>query len=644
MLNQNWRKNLLHHGILIKMVVRSVAMLALTLLGVEYLSYHLSSDQIVKMTEEQQTAITHVYAERIQKKLETVEDDLKNLAEAPSLRDYHRNRIYDLTQEADQSLATSTALFRRLAERVPDYLFLTFDYSNGEELIHVGSDGNRNSSKARQPLRREKLPRPSSGIVFEGVPDADRAEDQVVVFSIGVFDTDHKAIGTVKSGYRLGSLLAQLKNEKLFETGHLAVFESDGKIIYFPGKKVHDPIQAIHPELGQLVRYFKEGASSGNIRIKLDVPSIVGFTPVPGRNWVVSAFVTEEQMFSVLNTIKKIVLLVVGLNILVELFFIALFVRMVILKPINEMLEVTRKIKAGDLSARVKVKTRDELAELAQSVNEMTLSLEGHFRQVQEFNTTLERKVEARTAELKEAQGALLNSGKLMALGEMAGGIAHEINNPLAIIKTRSEQLREIVDDVPLDVTLIKAITSDVEKTTDRIARIVQGLRTFSRDGSSDPFQAVNLRELVSDTISFCHERFRSCGIELRVEPIDESLQFEGRATQISQVLLNLLNNAHDAIFNSQEKWVKVSALRAGENIEIRVVDSGAGIPVEIQKKIFQPFFTTKEIGKGTGIGLSISFGIVRAHHGEIRIDDKCANTCFIVRLPLQQNTSSQVA
>jgi len=229
----------------------------------------------------------------------------------------------------------------------------------------------------------------------------------------------------------------------------------------------------------------------------------------------------------------------------------------------------------------------------------------------------------------------------MSALGEMAGGVAHEINNPLAVIKNISGQLQEVLDDDPLDISLIKDMASQVENTTNRIAKIVQGLRSFSRDGSKDPFHMVNIQRLVEETLSFCNERFKNDGTQILVEDFDKNLCFDGRATEVSQVLLNLLNNAHDAITGFKEKWIKISVVDQSNWMNIQVTDCGGGIPIEVREKIFQPFFTTKDIGKGTGMGLSISVGIIKGHNGELKLDTQCPNTRFVIRLPKKQSVAS---
>ena len=266
---------------------------------------------------------------------------------------------------------------------------------------------------------------------------------------------------------------------------------------------------------------------------------------------------------------------------------------------------------------------------------------------LEETLATVEDQVSERTKELVESQNiilgqqqALIASSKMSALGEMAGGVAHEINNPLASIKNLCSQIQEVVDDDPLDRNLLKEMATKAEFTTDRIAKIVLGLRSFSRDGSKDPNQVVQIQQLIEETLSFCNERFTNDGTEVIIEDFNEALAIDGRATQISQVLLNLLNNAHDAIANFKEKWIKVSVLDGSGSLEIRVTDCGRGIPLENQNKIFQPFFTTKEIGKGTGMGLSISSGIIQSHHGELKLDPGSPNTCFVIRLPKNQEAA----
>ena len=240
--------------------------------------------------------------------------------------------------------------------------------------------------------------------------------------------------------------------------------------------------------------------------------------------------------------------------------------------------------------------------------------------------------------ELELARTKSMTSSRMAVLGEMAAGIAHEINNPLSIIRSMSSLIgrnlkSQAYDEIPEKL-------EKIQKTVIRITKIISGLRTFARDGENDPFIDTSVASIIEDTLELAKQRLESMNIELKTTNIDRSLSVESRATQISQVILNILNNSRDAVQNLESKWISIEAVDSGENVKVIITDSGHGIPQHIQDKIFQPFFTTKEVGVGTGLGLSISVGIIQAHNGKFYIDSKCANTRFVIELPKLQKKS----
>jgi len=263
-------------------------------------------------------------------------------------------------------------------------------------------------------------------------------------------------------------------------------------------------------------------------------------------------------------------------------------------------------------------------------------------KELAELNRSLEEKVQERTRQLLDAEAKLVNSAKMAALGEMAGGIAHEINTPLGTIGMVGDQIAELIVEEPIDKKMIHEMTQVISGTVQRIGGIIRGLRTFSRDGSQDRFEPTSLKRIVEDTLALCQEKLKHGNVKVHYDSIPDDLKINCRSVQISQVLLNLINNACDAILPLPEKWVKVEAKKVGNFVEVSITDSGKGIPEKVRNKIFQPFFTTKDIGKGTGLGLSISKGIVDAHHGSMTIDLQCENTRFILRLPENQAGATQ--
>jgi signal transduction histidine kinase len=244
---------------------------------------------------------------------------------------------------------------------------------------------------------------------------------------------------------------------------------------------------------------------------------------------------------------------------------------------------------------------------------------------------------EARERVESEQRAMMFQSAKLATLGEMAGGIAHEINNPLAVISTSASILRRsFTNRGPTDAKEAQ-ICEKIEKTVVRISRIVQGLKTFARDGTADNQSEEKLSDILRDTLDLCEQRFRTAGVPVTITGDVEGIILRCSAVQISQVLLNLLNNAFQATAELSERWVKIEVVQQGEQCLVRVEDSGPGIPPSVVEKMFQPFFTTKPIGQGTGLGLSISRSIIATHGGDLFLDQTRPNTCFVVSLPTKR-------
>ncbi len=236
---------------------------------------------------------------------------------------------------------------------------------------------------------------------------------------------------------------------------------------------------------------------------------------------------------------------------------------------------------------------------------------------------------------LREQEQIIKSSSRLASLGEMAAGIAHEINNPLAIISGYVSVLRKnlVQKGLESDGDIIRRVDS-IESTVQRIAKIIRGLRTYSRESHDGDDQVVSIDVIIDDTLAICLEKFKNDEISLLTD-IESNLQVKCRPYQISQVLLNLLNNAYDAVCEEPMRVVAVEAKRVSNGVEVSVTDSGPGVPPELREKIMQPFFTTKEVGKGIGLGLSISTGIIQGHGGRFYLDESQAKTRFVIWLPV---------
>lgn len=253
---------------------------------------------------------------------------------------------------------------------------------------------------------------------------------------------------------------------------------------------------------------------------------------------------------------------------------------------------------------------------------------------LRQMNHNLEEKVAERSRELDEQRAKLYFASKYVALGEMAGGVAHEINNPLAIISGYTSQLAEMIRQEEPDRRVFREMLGSISAAVERISKIIAGLRNIARDGRRDPLVVCSLATVVTDALTLCRERFASAGVELTVTFELRDPLVKARPVELGQVLLNLLNNAFDAVEALPERWVKLRIHEEGPYVCISVIDSGNGVPEQLASKLFQPFFTTKPVGKGMGLGLSISRGILSAHGGTLTVGLDGGHTCFTAKLP----------
>jgi C4-dicarboxylate-specific signal transduction histidine kinase len=233
---------------------------------------------------------------------------------------------------------------------------------------------------------------------------------------------------------------------------------------------------------------------------------------------------------------------------------------------------------------------------------------------------------------------------KLSSIGDMAGNLAHEINNPLTIIMMTGERLSEMSTRDQLQGSLLAKQAERITASSNRIRRITSGLRTFARDGSADPYVEFDFKSMIDEALAFCADKIRRNSVVFTTEFLSDSLRLEGRATLLSQVIVNLIGNAVDAIESRRDKWIRLQVRELGPNLEVSITDSGEGIPEKIRGKMFKVSFTTKPVGSGTGLGLGICARVVHEHQGQIYVDEKSSNTRIVIRLPKHRSASQQAA
>ncbi|HYA16207.1 MAG TPA: PAS domain S-box protein [Bryobacteraceae bacterium] len=263
----------------------------------------------------------------------------------------------------------------------------------------------------------------------------------------------------------------------------------------------------------------------------------------------------------------------------------------------------------------------------------------GRFRTIASVRDITERR--RAEAQIERHRAQLLFSARLSTLGLMAGGIAHEIGNPLAIIHaSASDLLSALKDESSLPPEVVRRNAERIRQTANRIANIVRSMRALAREGSQDVFRPTRVARIVDDALEICRDSFRMGSVDLRLPEIDPALSIPCREGQIAQVLLNLLQNAYDAATDGPgPKWVRLGVEAADSSVLFSVTDSGPGIPPHVRSRLMEPFFTTKEPGKGTGLGLSISRTVIEGHGGELGFTEKDGHSCFYFRLPRLERT-----
>ena len=297
--------------------------------------------------------------------------------------------------------------------------------------------------------------------------------------------------------------------------------------------------------------------------------------------------------------------------------------------PIRNLTVAAQRVARGDYSQAVDGGSDDELGYLAHSFNTMTSEVQLAHKALQESADELERKVEERTAELRRMQAQMIQSEKMVAVGKLAAGVAHEINNPLTGVLTNSSlMLEDMADDHPWR----EDIQTIVNETL-RCRKIVKGLLDFSRQ-TKPQRTLLDLNQVVEDTLSLVRNQtvFRNTKIVYELDPHLPTVLAD--ADQMRQVVLNIVLNAAEAMVQGGELRVASSADPAAKAVELRISDTGPGIPDEVRARIFEPFFTTKKTG--TGLGLAVAYGIIERHHGRIRIESaRGKGTTFIVSVPI---------
>jgi PAS domain S-box-containing protein len=297
-------------------------------------------------------------------------------------------------------------------------------------------------------------------------------------------------------------------------------------------------------------------------------------------------------------------------------------------ESLTAMLQEVIQTDKHEFSIRYRIVMPDQKVKHIESFGRVQRDSDGVAIEITGLVSDITKKLQSE-ALLESQRLQIMHTAKLASLGEMAAGIAHEINNPLAIIASSVSLLPRYRENPEKLTSKIETIT----KSVGRISRIVRGLKKFSRSAEQTSLKTYQLAKIVNEAIVITEAKAKRQMTSMTFECKTQA-EILCDEVEIEQVFINLISNAIDAVETTPNRWVQISLFEDEDSVVSRVTDSGTGIPINIRNKIFEPFFTTKDVGKGTGLGLSISKGILDEHKATIAVVADCPNTCFEIRFP----------
>ncbi|MFO7785154.1 MAG: cache domain-containing protein [Desulfatiglandales bacterium] len=584
----------------IKLLLIILPLVFIPIATVGYLSYRASVERVNRLVRQEQMAKIRTTATRLDDIFYTCRLDLNTISSLPVLNDYLLARSFRLKAEAEFNRDNIIRLFQDFIDRAPSYYRIRFIDSSGKEHIRVGSSGEIAGSLeiVQEDFFHDIRLGQKEGIHVSEIFFSEIRNGYLIYWAkpiytvwkefagIVVIDVDHKAIQDIIRSIEVG------------EEGYAFLVDERGRTIAHPRFAPYEygPENYPNPSLNDLVLEMNQGAIGWKSYIYEGEEKLAAFAPITGMGWSLAATIPSSEFMKEATLIRKQVLNVV-LLILVFSFVSVSLLSYYLLKPVRDLVTATNRISGGDLSHEIPVRSSDELGDLTIAFNRMVRNL-------------------------SRIQAELVRSEKLISLGRLSAGVAHEIRNPLNAMKGAVAFLRRRRADDPL----IREYTGLVSEEIDRLNVFVTDFLTFARQ-SKPKRVPTDINQLILSAQELFEEHIRGRKIVFHNELDPDMPPLLVDPHQMEQVIINLILNAMDAMpdggeirFSSGVLW-KGIPIKGLPRARIVIRDQGTGIPEESMKSVFDPFFSTKDTG--TGLGLPLSLGIVESHEGIIYIENR---------------------
>ena len=589
-------------SITLKLLLYILPLVCLPTVIVGYLSYDASVDRVTRLSREEQMLRAEAAANEINWIFQTCGMDLETITRLPMIHEYYENR---------KSKEQVEALLRDYVLRSRYYDEMRLFDRHGDALLSVRRQGEEQESKTQKGMASLATVRWTSEkmINISEITYSPLHQGLVIYVSRQLLGPSLDPVGEVVIALNYDKVIALVLEVKVGEQGYAFMVDRQGRTIAHPFYRPYEYNLSKYPDprLREFVVNMMMGEAGWRTYYHMGEKA-AAYAPVPAMNWSLAVTIPIEEFKKEASSLGQNVVQVV----VATVFLTALVVGILsynLLRPVRRLAAATERIASGDLSQEIAVKSKDELGLLTQSFNRMIRNL-------------------------REIQSELIRSEKLISLGRLSAGVAHEIRNPLNAMKGAIVYLQRRKPGDPLIEEYTQLILEEIE----RLDLFVTEFLYFAKQSAPKPV-LTNLNDLIHNTLTLFDERLRQKTIRVteRLDPALSSVYVDPH--QMEQVLLNLVINAIDAMPHGGV--LDVSSLADGVGAKpkavIRFRDNGVGIPEHQLRNVFDPFYSTKE--GGTGLGLPISLGIVESHGGELRIQSvEGQGTEAVIELPASPN------
>ena len=597
----------------LKLLLFILPIVCLPISAVGYFAIQESMERVNRLVREEQQVAVKGTANRINDIFYYCRMDLETISRLPVLEDYHIARSFRLESEAEFNHDNIVRLFQDFILRTPYYFQIRYIDKYGRELIKVGRKGiiKDTNDQSSQTFFRETRNLKSTDMYISDITESPFSGG-FLIHCIKPFYSGWKEFeGVIAIDLDYQKIIEIVKVIHIGDRGYAFLVDQKGRNIAHPDFKpyYYDLDTYPDPSLKELVLEMMAGTSGWKSYFFKGENKVATFEPIKTVSWSLAVTIESDELTKEATAIRNRVIQFVLIAIVFTIIGVSIL-SYYLLRPVRNLVTATNRIANGDLSQDIPVHSRDELGDLTHSFNRMMKNL-------------------------SRIHNELLRSEKLISLGRLSAGVAHEIRNPLNAMKGAIVYLqRKRSSD-----TLIKEYTGVVSEEIDRLSQLVTEFLYFARQ-STPEFVLTDLNRLIISTLSFFQKEAIAKDIRLNTLLAEDLPRIHIDPRQIEQVLINLFINSMDSMPSGGELIVITNALRKdGENshpymVQITVEDFGEGIERKNLKNIFDPFFSTKETG--TGLGLPLSLGIIEAHGGSISVtSQEGAGTRVIFKLPL---------